>query len=302
VKKSLLLLLGIAFLLVNTELSAQKVKYKKGQIFLDKELKFEFVEINKEENSSKLKHYVLKDLEGNTILSLRDTAFHYTQLANETSPRTAFEAYEVSVPSKGFKGVMPYIPVMNYAKQRFKDLEKIGFFKSLEFDEDNFNAFLERQGLQVLENNLKEIEDTNANRILNYEKTKEVFGPLLERDPASVSVVININEPNGYLIKEGKGLLVGKFRQMAKGTNNHSFEVINKEGVKIGEVNIFQNPTTVMGLQQYKYNLKPFILGKSNSEENYKWFYDNVGRTGVAKSTNFKLEQIAVYLVNQGMI
>ena len=215
--KMILLVIGFLLSLAGTDILAQKVQYKKGEIYVDKELRFEFMEVNENEKTSKIKHYALKDLDGNPVFTMTDTTFYYEQLPNEISKRKAYEAYLCSAPA------------------------------------------------QVLEG------------------------------------VINIKEPCSYLIQEGN-VLVGKINLRTEGSNNHAYEVTNHSGVIIGEVNIFQTPVTQNGLEQYRYNLKQFILGTDNAEDNYKWFYERVKSTGTVKSTNYKLEQVAVYMVNEGLI
>ena len=299
--KVITLMTGLLLTFAGTSTLAQKVQYKKGKVYVDKELKFDFVEVDGKENNSKLNSYLLKDLDGKTVFAMTDTAFYYEQLPHEISKRKAYEAYNCSAPAQGLQGVIPYFPVMGYPKQRIQDLQKAGYFKTLSFDETIFQAFLDRQSPGYLAEQIEEIDAINESRMSNYTLTEAAFGPLFEREPQEPGVVINIEMPGSYLLKEGN-ILVGKFNLKTKGSNNHVFEVTNRAGDVIGEVNIFQTPVTQSGLQQFRYNLKPFIFGTDNAEENYRWFYERVKSTGSPESTNHRLEQVARYLVNEGLI
>lgn len=297
--KALTLLIILLASLTVSNSTAQKVQYKKGQVYVDKELKFEFKEI--EDESSSLTRYELIDNEGNVVFAMSDTTFFYSRLPNETSQRPALRAYRCTAPEEGLEGVMPYFPIMNYPKQRIKDLQDAGFFKSLAFDEKIIQEFLEKQSPDYLTQQFEEIEKTNDTRQENYKLTEAAFGPLLSRAPKDPGVVINIEKPGSYLIKEGS-LLVAKVDLREKGSNNHAYQVVNYKDEIIGEINIFQTPVTQGGLQQYQYNLKPFILGTDNSEGNYKWFYERVKSTGSPGSTTQRLEEVARYMVNEGII
>lgn len=283
-------------------LKAQKVKYKDEQVLVDKEHKFDFVKMENDENKSELEHYYLKDLGGNKILTLTDTVFYYSQLPNEKQERKAYEAYICSAPSLGLKAIMPFNKIMNYPKQRILDLKNIGFFSDFEFTEERFTQFIEKQRPEVITNRLEEIEMTNARRIKNYELTEEMFEPLMERKPSKINVFINIKNAGSFVIQEGTDIIIGEINLKEKGSNNYAYEITNHNDTVIAQVNIFQTPVTEMGVSKYRYNVKPFVFGQENSKENYKWFYNLVEKVGSQKSTSFKLERIANYLISEGLL
>ena len=293
------LLTIIALLLIQTAF-AQKVKLKDEKVYVDKEHKYNFIESENKSNGS-LSSYELTTLDGKIILGLKDTIIYFSQLLFELSPRPGYELYHCVAPQQSLSALMPYNPVMGYPKQRIKDLKKVGFFKSGEMSEEAFNDFIERQYPKYVSENIEEIHKISAQREKNYQTTKELFGEFIERHPKTPQVVININKPKSYILKEGNTVL-GKFNLEVEGSNNNRYGLINHHGTKIGEVNIFKTPATAGSVAIYKYNLKPFILGQSNDEENYIWFNERTSNTSSAKSTNFKLEKIANYLVSRGMM
>ena len=299
--KTIMLTLGMVLALFHVDIHAQKVQFKKGQIFVDKELKFELVEVESEDKSSKLKNYFLKDLEGNDVFTMTDTSICYTQLPNERSGRPAFDAYRCAAPMAGLEGVKIFLPVMGFGKQRIKDLEKAGFFKTLAMDEATFDAFLGSKSQEYLAQKMEEVEEQNKSRLANYILTEQTYGPLLERDPKEPDVVINTASPGSYKIQEGN-LDIANVNLREEGSNNNAYDIVNHNGVVIGHINIFQKPVTRGGTQQYRYNVKPFILGTGNDEENYKWFYEKAEAGEPIKSTTYRIGQVAKYLVAEGML
>jgi hypothetical protein len=300
-RNNITLVLVILLSTATAALYGQKVQYKKGEVYVNKKLAFEFEEIKNLTSKGKLKHYALIDLDGNTVFSMVDTTFYYDQLPNETTKRAVYEAYLCTAHGKGLQGIIPYVAVMSYPKQRIKDLQQAGFFKELAFNESIFQAFLDQQSQEFLEEILEEIEITNKSRMSNHALTKEKFGPLMKRNPVTPRVVINTKNSGSFIIEE-ENSIVANINLVDKGSTNHAYQVVNRAGDVIGEINIFQNPETVNGLQNYRYNLKAFILGTGNSEDNYKWFYERVKSTGSPESTTSRLETVAKYMVNEGLL
>ena len=279
----------------------QKVKYKDGQVFVDKVHQFDFMEIDADDNTSDLKQYALKDLSGKEVLTLTDTAFYYEKLPNELVSRKAFEAYALGAPSLGMKKVMPYNPIMNYPKQRIQDLDKIGFFSDFEMTQKRFDEFLEKQYPESLKKKYEELEAANTNRKKNYALSEEKFGGLLERNPGNISVVTNIKQSNGYVIKDGE-TVVGEFRITDKDSYKPGVLVLNSKGEQIALGTIFRDAVTERGVPQYKYGLKLYAYGMNELEENYKWFYTNVRTGAPVESVHDKLEVMANFLINEGFM
>lgn len=288
-------------LLVFTNVNAQKVKFKDGQVLVDKVHKYDFVKIDAKETKSELDHYILSDLEGNVILSMTDTTFYFDQLPNELSPRGAYHAYAVNAPSAGLAGVMPYNPVMGYPKQRINDLDKVGFFKDSQLDQKKFDDFLEKQNADYLKTMDAEREQTNTSRLENYNLTREKLGDLMEREPGTISVTININQKNGYVIRDGN-TVVGTYLVISPDSYKPGLLVYNNVGEEIASGTIFKEPETVNGLEQYKYGLKLYAYGKNDLDENFKWFYERVKSTGTQNSISDKLEEMATFLINEGFL
>lgn len=296
--KALLLIFTITTAI---NLNAQNVKYKDGKVLVDKEHKFDFNQIAKDDDNTDLKQYALTDLDGNVVLSLTDTAFYFEQLPNEQSSRKAFEAYALTAPSLSLTAVMPYYPIMNYPKQRINDLKKIGFFEDLVLNQDRYNEFLKKQNPESLEKRYEELTASNINRKANYKITEEKIGPLLARKPGKISVTININTKNGYNISDGKKI-IGEFVITDKDSYKPGVRVMKSDGEQIAQGEIYRDPETEMGLSQYKYSLKLYARGMNNLEENFKWFYVRAKSQGTQESTTDKLINMANYLVNEGFL
>lgn len=293
--------LGAVIILFAVDVQAQKVQFKKGQVLVDKELKYELVEVEGEGKSSNLKDYFLKDLDGNDVFTMKVTPICYAQLPNETSCRPAFQAYRCTAPAAELEGDKIYLPVMGFGKQRIKELEKAGFFKSSTMDEAAFNAFIGSKAQEYLNEKMEEVKEQDKARQANYKLTEEAFGPLLERDPKVPDVVINTASPGSFKIQEGN-LDVASVNLREEGSNNTAYDIVNYNGDIIGHINIFAKPVTQNGSEKYRYNVKPFILGEGNDDENYKWFYEKAEPGTPVKSTTYKIEQVAKYLVMEGML
>ena len=65
--KMILLVIGLLLSLASTDILAQKVQYKKGEVYVDKELWFEFMEVIENEKTNKIKHDALIGLDGNPV-------------------------------------------------------------------------------------------------------------------------------------------------------------------------------------------------------------------------------------------
>jgi hypothetical protein len=289
------------FLLILSNLNAQKVKYDNGEIFVDKTHKFNFTESDNKETKSKLSKHDLTDIEGNLILSMIDTTYYFEQLPNEMEPREAYHAYVLSAPQLNLNEIMPYFPVFGYAKQRVMDLKKVGFFENETINKEMFYKFLEYQNPEYLKTLNEELNQTNTNRKTNYKLTEEKIGPLLERTPGEISVIINFKQNNGYLINDGNKL-VGKFLVADPQSYKPSVLVYNSLNKEIAVGEIFTQPETINGLPKYKYFLKLHVYGQNNIDKNLKWFYENARSIGGQSSITEKLENIAKFLVNEGFL
>ena len=299
--KAFFFLFGFVACLMHVDVEAQKVQFKKGQVFVDKELKFELVEVKSEDKSRQLHDYYLKDLDGNDVFTMKVMPICYEQLPNETSCRPAFEAYRCAAPAAGLEGDKIYLPVVGFGKQRIKDLEKAGFFKSMTFDQSVFDAFIGSKSKDYVAEKVDKVKEQDKVRLANYNLTVEAFGPLLERDAKEPDVVINTASPGSFKIQEGN-LDIANVNLREEGSHNDAYDIVNHNGEIIGHINIFHKPVTQGGSSKYQYNVKPFILGEGNDEENYKWFYEKAEAGTPVKSTTYKITQIAKYLVMEGML
>ena len=296
--KSLYLL---AALLIVSNLNAQKVKVKDGEILVDKVHKYDITETKNEKDKTQLNQYVLSDLDGNVVLSMTDTTFTFERLPNELAPRDAYHAYILSAPTLDLEEIMPYNPIMSYAGRRIKDLDKVGFFKSGSMDSEIFYKFLEKQKPESLEALNAEMVQTNADRKDNYNLTVEKIGALMERKPGTISVTININKKNGYHIRDGN-TIVGEYWVIDGESYKPGILVFNGNKEEIAAGTIYTEAETINGLPKYKYNLKLYAYGKNNLEENFKWFYENVKSSGTKDSISKKLEIMAKFLINEGFL
>ena len=295
------LLLSIAFILLSQpDLVAQKVKYKKGKVYVNKEHRYNFNKI--EDQNKTLDSYVLKNLNDTIVLSIVDTAFYLYKLPHEIGQRIGYEAYKCTAHKDNLVGVFPYSPVMGYPKQRVKDLSKVGFFSSGEFTEATFNQFIEKQYPDQISIELERLNLLNKERVINYNLSVELLDSLKERKPSTPVVTINIHKPGGFVIRESNTILA-EINLITKGSNNHSYSVVNHNLVELAEINIFQNPQIISGLNQIKYNVKLLALGTDNSESNYKWFSKLLKNVGSQNpSTHSKMTEIAKYLVVNGFL
>lgn len=289
-------------LFVSSDLISQKVKYKKGKVLVNKEHKYNFEKLENKDSKRTLDSYILKDLNGNAVMSLTDTVFYLEQLPNETNPRIGYEAYKCESGDGNFFSVIPYVPIIGYPKQRVKDLTKVGFFANGNFNQEIFEKFIDRQYPDQVGKGIERLSELNENRINNYQSSVDLLGELLERDPHKPFVVINTKKSGDYLIKEG-GQLLAKVNLREKGSHNHSYTILNHNDVKLGEINIFQNPETKNLVERMKYNVKLFALDNKNSPDSFKWFYEKVSSVGPpTSSVQTKIVNIANYLVENGFL
>ncbi len=222
---------------VSTPLYGQKVKYKKGQVSVDKKHMYNMDEEQSTDSRSKMKSYFLRDLGGNTLLSMKDTTFYLEKLPHEEVPRKGFEAYRID--AKGLSSLIFFNPIMNYGKQRVKDLSKVGFFKKGAFDESIFNAFVEKQFPENLKKNMEEYASKNDTRAKNNQMVVEAFGSLVERAPGEV--LVRKGKGDDFEIKES-GEVLATIVEGEKGTISHPYFIHNLNGDRVAIINI--RPTT----------------------------------------------------------
>ena len=289
-------------LLTATTATSQKVKYKDGQVFVDKEHKFDFTATEDDSDKTKLTSYVLTDVQGQVIFSLTDSTLVFEQNPNETKQRSAYHAYLCDAPSINRKALMPFNPVMGYDKQRIKDLEKAGFFAGQEMTDEIFDATLERQNAEYIEVIIGGINETNVNRTKNYELSEKAFGPLLEREPGTINVVQVAGNKNKYVIKDGD-TEVGSFIVTDPDSYKPGALVRNHKEEHIGQVTLYREPAAQAGsTRTFRYSLHPFIWGRNALEENFKWFDERVSSTSSPKSTRARLERVAKYMAEEGIL
>ena len=62
--------------MVTFSLSAQKVKYKKGKVLVNKGHTYNFKKLQPDSPSKSLNNFVLEDLDGKVVFELKDTVFY----------------------------------------------------------------------------------------------------------------------------------------------------------------------------------------------------------------------------------
>lgn len=277
--RQLLLLLFVNVALL-TPSFGQKVKYKKEKIYVDKELSFDFARTMKKSLlSGKLSHYALRSTVDNSdVLVFKDTTFYYETLPHELDSRAAYNCVSLEVPVLDKKVALPRINTLNYRKAIIKNLKETSFFKEKKMTEAIYADFLKTQKMDVIENTITHIDTTNANRVVNYEKTKKKFGDLFKRKPGRVAV-------GDLKIWDGEKQ-IGYFKFSTGGSYAASYEVVNHEGITIGKVAIIKKENSA--------NVRTLV------DEKRKWMYYKKNKEGKDPTRDQKLTALAKYLVEQG--
>ncbi len=277
-KKVILTLVSLIFF---NAIYAQKVKFKKDKIEVDKKELFEFLKTKDGSiMTDALPNFALRDMKGNDLLIFTDTTIYYSQLPNEEEKRKAYKTLLCTNPSTNKSTMIPRPKAFNFRKYIVRNLEELGFFKTNEFTTDTYESLISKQDLSIITKWNEHIDSTNTNRLKNYDLTKNKFGELESRKPGRISVVSG-------KIKDGDKE-VGEFKVKTKGSYAHIYEIINKEGYTIGSVSLEQ--------KNNKGNVKPFVTDEP------RWFYYKKDKEGNDLKPDAKLYNMAKYLIEQGYL
>lgn len=260
-------------------LIAQKVSYKKGTISVNKKAQFR-VDKTKKGRLVGLSNYALRTIEGDDILTVKDTAFYLAQLPNEEEPRVSFRAYVVTAPSLDKTTIVPIIGALNFGKRLMNDLKATSFFKGDGLTEEIYNNYVKLHKSEEIPIKLSEIDSINTFRQENYKLTKKIFGPLLKRRPGNISI-------SSLTIKEGIEK-IGSLKLKEKGSYASTYKVINKAGDIIGGYSIIPS--------EGKSNVR-LMVDEGNWKTKRKWFYHKEGTT-----LEQMMKRMATFLVEAGYL
>ena len=274
--KKLLLFLAICF---SIPVFAQKVSYKKWTISVNKKAQYK-VDKTKKGGLVGLSNFALRTIQGEDILVIKDTAFYLEQLPNELKPRVSFWAYEVTSPDLKKTTIVPIIGALNFGKKLMKDLQGLNFFNEGSLTESIYDEYVNLQKAEDVPIKLSSIDTLNILRKENYDLTEKMFGPLLKRNPGSMSV-------RSMTIKEGTKS-IGSLKLNKKGSYAHTYKVINNEGNVIGGFTIIQG--------EGRANVR-LMVDEGNWDEKRKWFYHKDDVT-----LEQKFNELAIFLVNAGYL
>ncbi len=215
-----LLLMIIALILVFPVYS-QKVKYKKGVIYVNKQKKFKYVRTKKGGISSTTNYY-LADLNGEHILDILDTTLYLEPLPYEEGKIPQFSTIYVRAPKLNKTTIIPAEYSFNIRRAFMKKLKKIGFFKTLDFNEDMYNKFINLSDLGEIHKKFVALDSVNAKRRRNYNKSVETFGEFPKRKPGNIKMLDKDVYENGVKICT--------FELDKKGGYASVFNIINTHG------------------------------------------------------------------------
>jgi hypothetical protein len=201
IKKILLLVTIIMAGFYTSE--AQKVKLSGDEVLVDKVKKFDIVHpLNKKGKDDRNKMF-LKDLQGQTVLEVRDSFYYYTKLYYERGNRIITPAFYFHVPSLGKSGFSLPVHVTSLKHTVIDGLEDIGFFAGGEFTNELFEKLMVELRAADLESLVAEGKSVDARRIVNAEASSKKFGEFQLRTiyEKTDQIVINI-DPMGISVHD----------------------------------------------------------------------------------------------------
>jgi len=257
---------------------AQKVKYKKGTIYVNKKKKFLFKK-TKKGGLYKPARFYLANLDGEHIIDVIDTNLTLYQLPYEESKRIKFTTYSVKAPKLNKNTVIPFEYSYNVRKSFIKKLKKIGFFKTLNFDEEMYSKYIDFYDMNKIHKQLVALDSTNAKRKRNYKMSVEAYGEFPKRKPGNIGIVDNVIYENKVEVCK--------------------FELDKKSGGYATIYNIKNINNKIIGIYVYIPREKRANI-KTNIDNKRKWFnYKN----WTAEPTQFKRFNYAVkYLFEMGYL
>lgn len=209
VKSLFIMLKNVVFLfsfcIANVFISqAQNVKLSGDQILIDKVKKFDIVHpLNKKGKIDRDKIYV-KDLQGNTVLEVRDSFYYYTKLYYEREVRIITPAYYFLVPSLNRSGFALPVEVSSLKHSVFSSLKDIKFFTTCLFTNELFDLMMADLRGSELENLVETGQEADKRRIINADASAKKFGQLKIRTNMKKTnmIVVAENPVLGMVIED----------------------------------------------------------------------------------------------------
>lgn len=292
--KTTMFLLAVLFA---TNLNAQNVKYKKGEVFIDKELAFVITE-NERASKEEKRTYKMADAAGNTIFTLDDKTVYYEQLAHESKPRIAYEVHVLNAPALNKSVEVPLINLLNFPNRINYLLKRTELYNTKSFSEDVFDDFAEKLRAYEAEAAVRNYEENKATRKDVNQEAIDFNGPLVER------------EPGFFVVSQGKvregGKILFTYKSYKKTDYTHIYHMYNPKGDCIGWFNLFQSAkektdNVLMGVIEFGKDedepKKPTAVG-----EDKRWFKVPRIRAATPPTAEERIENIAVYLANAGAL
>lgn len=202
----------------------QKIKFDDDAILIDKVKKFDFIR-TKKGGLNDLTCAVLKDLNGQEIFTIKDTIFYYKRMDNETGDREAFKTHYIHAPLINRIEIVTATYAYNLRKDITKKLSEFGFFATGVLNDDIFNQLKEAYDITNMSKKVLEIDTINIIRFVNAEKTKNLFGTILKRNPGKFSIFSDH-------VSEDK-IKIGSFIQDKKGSYATTYKILNSKGNQI---------------------------------------------------------------------
>ncbi len=222
----------ILLLFFTFNLFGQNVKYKKGEVFIDKDLAYVILE-NERANKKEKRNFQMKDAEGNLIFTLKDTAVYYNQLPHELSPRLAYEGHILKATQLNKSTLVRNVNIPNFKHQINYLLKKTDLYKTQVFNENVLQEFAELLLDNEIALEVERYEEISARRDSVNEQSVRYHGPLVKRE----SGFLNISEDR--IKEEYKTLCTYKMRVRTDYT--YVYDIFNEHQEQIGWFNLFQN-------------------------------------------------------------
>ncbi len=279
---------NIAILLFSCFLSlsgyAQKVKYKKGTISVDKVQKYEVIKLKKK-GIGNPRTFTLKEINGHDILIIKDTTLVLTQLPFEKSPRRYLLVQRVTAPQLHKTNLVPLIGALNFGKLLSKDLQKLGFFKEATLSEDIYAQYIKNHNVSEVAKILSAIDTLNKYRTENYERTVELFGEISPRTPGIISI------SGDEILENGK--TIGHFKFDKKGSYAQIYIIINQANDVIGGFTIIPSEGRAnIRMQIHEYG----------SKKQAQWIRFKRDPHGSDLTVEDKMQKAAEFLVYNGYL
>ena len=225
-------ILSTLILFLTLNLNGQNVKYKKGEVFIDKELAFVILEKERTDKKEK-RNFEMKDGKGNSIFTLMDTSVYYKQLAHELTPRLAYQGHILKANQLNRSILVRDVSMPNFRHQINYLLKKTDLYKTQEFNDDILNQFAELLLEQEIAKEVTKYEQLSVRRDSVNEQAIRYHGPLVKRESGFLQVT------EDRVKEEYKTLYRYKIRKRTKFT--HIYDMFNEHEEQIGWFNLFQS-------------------------------------------------------------